>query len=190
MQMRFWYAITLNTLLPGSVHLVSIHYQCSLDLTQTIPMGFLALLDMFQLIFHHKHMHFQLYWWVIIEAAWQPLSGSKSSKSRPLWPQNKHLQQCHSLPSSMLDQTIVHPRSVFILQCGRSGLTKTFYWPLKAPAPHPERITTRVSGALYVHANSEYAFVGTCENCINGYPRTTRHVLTHVHQTHIKTIYV
>ena len=53
---------TLNILLPGSVHLVSTHYQCLLDLTQTIPMGFLALLDMFQLIFHHKHMHFQLYW--------------------------------------------------------------------------------------------------------------------------------
>jgi len=52
---------------------------------------------------------------------------------------NKQLQQCHSLPSSMLDHTIVCPRRMFIF--GRSGLTKTFYWPLRALAPHPERIT-------------------------------------------------
>ena len=41
---------------------------------------------------------------------------------------------------------------------------------------------------LYVHSNSEYAFVGICENCINGYPRTTRHVPNHLHQIHVKII--
>ena len=41
---------------------------------------------------------------------------------------------------------------------------------------------------MYVHSNREYAFVGTCENCINGYPRTTRHVLNHLHQMHVNII--
>ena len=42
---------------------------------------------------------------------------------------------------------------------------------------------------MYVHSNSEHAFVGICENCTNGYPRTTRHVPNHLHQIHVKNVF-
>ena len=80
----------------------------------------------------------------ITEASWQPLSGSKSSKSRPLWPQNKQLQQCHHLCWIRL---LCTPRVCSFF--GRPGLAKTFYWPLRAPAPQPERITMYL-GVCYI----------------------------------------
>jgi hypothetical protein len=54
--------VTTNMLLPEIGHLRSMNLQWSLNFFYTMPMCLLALLDMFQLIFHHKHMHFQLYW--------------------------------------------------------------------------------------------------------------------------------
>ena len=43
--------LTLNIMLPGCQHLRNVHSQSALYLLYTIPMCFLALLDMFQLIF-------------------------------------------------------------------------------------------------------------------------------------------
>ena len=64
---------------------------------------------------------------------------------------------------------------------------------------HATRHTTYIAGPLQSLAEWQlpslqwvtgccYSGVGICENCTNGYPRTTRHVLNHLHQIHVKII--
>ena len=105
---------TTNMLLPEIGHLRNMNLQWSLNFFYTMPMCLLALTTRHVPTNIPSQTRTISTLLTITEASWQPLSGSKSSKSRPVWPQNKQLQQCHSLPSSMLDQTSVYPRSMFI----------------------------------------------------------------------------
>ena len=176
-------------LLPETRHLRNVDLQWSLDLFYTIPMCLLALLDMFQIILHHKHVKHQLYWRL------QRLPGNLCQAA------NQANQGLYGHKTSNCSNAIHFHHLCWIrLLCipgvcsffGRSGLTKTFYWPPRALAGWLHTRNASLARCL-VHCMSilivsMHSIVGICENCTNGSPRTTRHVLNHLHQIHVKII--